>query len=266
MAWWVCSESFRRLHYIIVADSSQLILALPCAHHLSNAKLFASGSITIGLLILSLSFQVTGCSHNSLGLIKSDGAHEEESSTFPRSNRFIYPGEWPLTPNLFLLLWINRHLLMVDIWWPCGYTTSLSSGQPSSCIGFLLHGAPLAPCQKLPVCLRHFSVSVSPSCRERVEEYWVWKNPSSVYWWVCFWIYFTKRTWAEVTFVLWQYSDIVLRLTGIITLSNSLYLIISSNTKCAWGDHESLCPSVSDLLCSVFPLWEVLDNTTQLTG
>lgn len=70
MPWWVCSESFWRLHYIIVADSSQLILALSRVHYLSKVKLFASGSIGIRLLILPLSLQVTRCSHKSLGLIK----------------------------------------------------------------------------------------------------------------------------------------------------------------------------------------------------
>lgn len=71
MVWWVSSESFRRLHYIIVADSSQFILAPPRAHHLSVMKLFGSGSIRIRWLILSLSLQVTGCSHNSWRLIKN---------------------------------------------------------------------------------------------------------------------------------------------------------------------------------------------------
>lgn len=103
----VIPESF---HYIIAADSSQLILALPCARHLSVVKLFASGSIRIGLLILSLSLQVTGCSHNSLGLIKIRRSALGEKLHIPRVEQdvlleTVYPGEWPLTPICLTFQW-----------------------------------------------------------------------------------------------------------------------------------------------------------------
>lgn len=211
MVWWVCSESFRRIHYIIVADSSQLILALPCARHSSVVKLFASGSIRIRLLILSLSLQVTGCSHNSLGLIKTSRSTWGEKLFISQVGQnvlllFDYNGEWTLTPFISMcewfhssqLFWINRHLLMVGL---CSSHQSMTTDPMfnitnwSLCCLYLHHSAPLGPslslrCQKLLDCLQHCSVSFLPCYCGHVGG----KKPSSVYWWVCVWPYWTKRT------------------------------------------------------------------------